>query len=94
MGRHRRTRGAKHAVLGIPSYQRLSMGSGKIDVPLAVDAVHFRCPDELAHRRAAFRLRGTNGGRRRATLQRISGSFQPVCYSRTEATKVVIAAVA
>ncbi|CNU30128.1 Uncharacterised protein [Salmonella enterica subsp. enterica serovar Bovismorbificans] len=85
----------KHAMLEHSQLiKRLSMGSGKIDVPLAVDAVHFRCPDELAHR-AAFRFTPDDNGVGGAQpFQRISpADFQPVIF-RYGGNKVVIAAVA
>ena len=41
----------KHPVLEHPEFiQRLGVRSGEIDVPLAVNPVQLRCPDQLTHR--------------------------------------------
>ena len=41
----------KHPVLEHPKFvERLGVRRGKVDVPLAVNVVQFRRPDQLAHR--------------------------------------------
>ena len=72
----------KHAMLEHPQLvERLCVGGGKIDVPLACQMMDFGRPDELAHGAAFWLAPDDNRGGGAQPFQRVGPAYlQPVIF--------------